>query len=221
MNSSNLSLYFELTILLCFWKWTISSVQRINRFYPLSVYSGYIPRLNFRFGSTYGKDATNSISDFVSNRNEYDSQQNSLNEYILAQPPMIQSSTDEYFRQKINAFKDKYSAQTSYLRKYQNICTSKGFFLHNLKGNGSKNKFFGSTSKQLSRFGFRCRFLTSSPYSFTTKFFFLSFRYAKLWFECDVLKVKMECDWNTGLVLVSLFNGISAFVDYLMPKPFS
>lgn len=78
-------------------------------------YTGYIPRLNFKFGCTYGRDATNSIRNFLERKNEYEAQQNSLNEYIIVQPPMIQSSTDEYFRERLNSFKDKYSAQTSYL----------------------------------------------------------------------------------------------------------
>ena len=40
--------------------------------------------------------------------------------------------------------------------------------------------------------------------------------------ECDiVVSLNSSCTITLALGLVSLFNGISTFVGYLMPKPFS
>ncbi|CAG5117326.1 unnamed protein product [Candidula unifasciata] len=76
-------------------------------------YTGYVPRLLFRYGGTYRHDCDHSIDDFITNRDSYAARQEELLRHTLANPKLTAISYDPEVRDKLNQYRDTHPSATT------------------------------------------------------------------------------------------------------------
>lgn len=69
-------------------------------------YTGYVPRLMFRYGGTYRHDCDHSIDGFITNRDSYATKQAELLRHTKANPKLTAISYDPDVRDKLNRYRD-------------------------------------------------------------------------------------------------------------------
>ncbi|CAL1545615.1 unnamed protein product [Lymnaea stagnalis] len=76
-------------------------------------YTGYVPRLLFKFGGTYRHDCDLSIDNFITNRDTYATKQEELLRHTSANPKLTAISYDPDVRDKINHYRDTHPNQAT------------------------------------------------------------------------------------------------------------
>ncbi|XP_055897509.1 uncharacterized protein C10orf82-like [Biomphalaria glabrata] len=71
-------------------------------------YTGYVPRLMFRFGGTYRHDCDLSIDNFITNRDSYAAKQEEVLRHTNANPKLTPISHDPLVRDKLNSYRDSH-----------------------------------------------------------------------------------------------------------------
>jgi len=69
-------------------------------------YTGYVPRLMFRYGGTYKHDCDHSIDSFITNRDSYATKQDELLRHTKANPRLTAISYDPDVKNKLNRYRD-------------------------------------------------------------------------------------------------------------------
>lgn len=69
-------------------------------------YTGYVPRLMFRYGGTYKHDCDLSIDNFLTARDTHAAKQSELVRHTKAMPPLTAISYDPSVRDKLNRYRD-------------------------------------------------------------------------------------------------------------------
>uniref|UniRef100_A0A0B6YVV5 Protein FAM166B n=1 Tax=Arion vulgaris TaxID=1028688 RepID=A0A0B6YVV5_9EUPU len=72
-------------------------------------YTGYVPRLMFRYGGTYRHDCDHSIDNFLTNRETYAGKQDELFRHTQSNPRLTAISYDPEVRDKINRYRDTHA----------------------------------------------------------------------------------------------------------------
>lgn len=74
-------------------------------------YTGYMPRMTFKFGDTYKRKADSCIDEFIINRDNYNSKIVELNNQTAAHPRLTAISYDPEVRDRLNMYRDTHPLQ--------------------------------------------------------------------------------------------------------------
>eukprot|EP00916_Digyalum_oweni_P024461 GHVL01040417.1.p1 GENE.GHVL01040417.1~~GHVL01040417.1.p1 ORF type:complete len:185 (-),score=10.54 GHVL01040417.1:404-958(-) len=74
-------------------------------------YTGYMPRLPFRFGDTYKRNSDKCIDEFTINRDNYNCKIAELNQQTAGHPRLTSISHDPVVRDKLNLYRDTHPPQ--------------------------------------------------------------------------------------------------------------
>lgn len=74
-------------------------------------YTGYVPRMTFKFGETYKRKADACIDEFLTNRDNYNAKIAELNNQTAAHPRLTAISYDPEVRDRLNLYRDTHPLQ--------------------------------------------------------------------------------------------------------------
>lgn len=74
-------------------------------------YTGYIPRMPFKFGNTYKEDCDSCIDDYLTTRNFYDTKATDLKRQVASCPRLTPISQDPEVRDKLNLYRDTHPSR--------------------------------------------------------------------------------------------------------------
>ncbi|BFZ05840.1 hypothetical protein BsWGS_08879 [Bradybaena similaris] len=78
-------------------------------------YTGYVPRLLFKYGETYRHGCDHSIDEFITNRESYATRQEELMRHTLANPKLTAISYDPDVRDQLNRYRDTHPSTATLL----------------------------------------------------------------------------------------------------------
>lgn len=74
-------------------------------------YTGYMPRMTFKFGDTYKRNSDRCIDEFTTNRDNYSVKMSALNQQTAAHPRLTAISYDPSVRDHLNRYRDTHPTQ--------------------------------------------------------------------------------------------------------------
>ncbi|KAJ8300411.1 hypothetical protein KUTeg_021930 [Tegillarca granosa] len=74
-------------------------------------YTGYIPRMPFKFGNTYKEDCDVCIDQYLTNRQYHDNKMDDLRRQINGQPRLTATMFDPAVRDKLNLYRDTHPSR--------------------------------------------------------------------------------------------------------------
>eukprot|EP00745_Piridium_sociabile_P004012 TRINITY_DN123617_c1_g2_i1.p1 TRINITY_DN123617_c1_g2~~TRINITY_DN123617_c1_g2_i1.p1 ORF type:complete len:287 (-),score=43.70 TRINITY_DN123617_c1_g2_i1:64-798(-) len=75
-------------------------------------YTGYMPRMTFKFGDTYKRNSDRCIDEFSTNRDAYSAKVSTLNRQTASQPRLTAISYDPAVRNHLNRYRDTHPTQS-------------------------------------------------------------------------------------------------------------
>lgn len=74
-------------------------------------YTGYIPRMTFKFGGTYKEDCDVCIDEYMTNRTNHDQRQRDLTRQVSCIPRLTAVSHDPSVKEKLNRYRDTHPSR--------------------------------------------------------------------------------------------------------------
>ena len=95
-----------------------------SRFVEIRVFTGYVPSLVFKFGSTYKKECDLSIDDHITERKKKAFKTEDIRRQMLSYPKLTAISCDPLVRDTLNHYSDTHPMRSTFIGECARIIFS-------------------------------------------------------------------------------------------------